>query len=195
MTAMWGGGGRYEDWASFLGRWGAGEQLDPSTLPPLAQADFTGESWERLAARLTDALSRRLRAWADTLTRGIAEARDEFGAARALANARGGLGPIRALAGHGGLPADLAGRLVEAVDGQVRSAQESLEEQVRRMRRGGVTRDAVEARLRTIRDNPLTAASRQPPPSEPAGRTDAWYIDPSVPARRRVMVNPSSTPN
>ncbi len=190
---MWGGGGLYQTWASFLERWAAGERLDPSSLPALRVEDFTGDTWSRLADRLSDALSRRLVAWAATLTAGLGEARDEYGVARALANGRLGLAPIRALATHSGLPPDLAARLLGMVDSQVDSAQKSLEAEVDRMRRRPeVTRDAVEARLRTIRDNPLTLVSQKPPLAV-AGR-DAWYVDPSSPSRRQVIVNPRSTP-
>lgn len=195
MTAIWGGGGLYQTWASFLERWAAGERLDSSSLPALRVEDFAGDTWSRLADRLTDALNRRLVAWAASLTNATAEARDEFGVARALANARLGLTPVRALATHAGLPPDLAKRLLAMVNSQVDSAQKSLEAEVDRMRRGGVSRDVVEGRLRTIRDNSLTAVSRQAAPPATATRPDAWYVDPSAPSARRIVVNrpPKST--
>lgn len=187
MTAMWGGGGLYPTWAAFLDRWAAGEQLDPASLPPLRIEDFAGDTWARLSTRLTDALDRRLAAWAAALTAGIGEARDEFEVARALVNGRLGLAAIRALANHPGLPPEFAAQLLGLVDTQVGSAQRALEAEVERMRRSGVRRDVVEARLRTVRDNPLTEATRERPP---ASGPDVWYVDPTTPGRRQVIVNP-----
>jgi len=178
---MWGGGGSYNAWVSFLERWAAGEPVDPAGLPRIALDDFTGDGHERLANRLSGALSARLQRWAAGLTRAIGEARDEFGVARALVQARAGLAPIRALAAHPGLPDEFTTGLVSMVDTQIRSAQGSLEDQVESMRRDGAERRAVEARLRTIRDNPLTTVLT----AAPGG--DNWHRDLSVPPRRRVV--------
>lgn len=186
---MWGGGGTYQAWADFLQRWGAagaaggdggvgGGVGDGAGLPALVPTEFTGDSWERLTRRLTDAIDRRLRAWAESLTRGMAEARDEFGVGRALGNARLELRPIRALATHPALPRELSAGLVDLLDRQVRSVQRLLEEQVADARRRGADRRVVDARLRTIRDHDLTAA--------PAG--DGWAA-PATPTRRRVLLD------
>lgn len=182
---MYGSGGHYRAWAEFLDRWQAGEQPEPGRLPQLGPEDFAGESWERLANRLTGALSRQLQSWADALTRAMAGARDEFGVARALGHARWGLRSIREVAGHPGLPEALREQLLAAVDRQVRSAQASLEAQVEQLRRDGVERRLVEARLRTLRDNPLTSAV--PGASAPPGA--AWSSDPTAPRSRRVIVD------
>jgi hypothetical protein len=184
---MWGHGGRYEDWATFLERWGAGEPVDAGGLPRLTPDDFTGDSWERLTDRLTAALSQRLQSWADALGRAVNEARDEFSVGRALTAGRGGLRPIRVLAAHPALPAELTGRLLDLVDQQVRSAQRSLEEQVERMRRTGASRSAVEARLRTIRDNSLSVVTTETPAG--TGTPHGWSAGAPVATRRRVIVN------
>lgn len=186
---MWSTGGAYNDWAAFLDRWAAGETMDSTQLPVLEPADFAGDTWERLVRRLTDALSRRLQSWADGLSRAMAESTDEFSVGRALGQARSGLRSVRALAQHPGLPQDLRDRLVDLVDRQVRSAQQSLEEQVDRMRSSGVAAPHVEARRRTIRDNPLTAATAEQPATSAAAATGDWFVDPFATGRRRVILD------
>ncbi|MDG4762716.1 hypothetical protein O7632_01085 [Solwaraspora sp. WMMD406] len=188
---MYGTGGHYRAWAEFLDRWGRSEPADPGQLPQLAETDFTGDSWERLTNRITGAISQRLESWAAALTRAMGQARDEFTVARSLGHARWELESIRAVAGHHGLPVGLRDRLVDMVDRQVRSAQQSLEEQVDRLRRDGVDRRLVETRLRTLRDNPLTVRPTTPPPVSaptPAPAAEAaWSTDLSVRPRRRIV--------
>lgn len=183
---MLGGGGLYQQWAGFLDRWAAGEQVDPASLPRVSPTDFNGDGFERLTNRLTVALSQRLEVWAKALTNATTGATDEFTVARALGHARWGLRPIRALAAHDGLPAELSARLLQAVDDQVRSAQHALEEQVEAMRRLGVDRQAVEARLRTIRDNRLTAVLAELP-ADPQAAVGGWATALSTSTRRRVI--------
>ncbi len=184
---MWAGGGLYDRWVAFLQRWGAGESTDPASLPPLRKEDLPGDGWERLVNRLCTAISLRLQSWADALTRAVAESRDEFEVGRALGQGRGDLRQIRALAGHPGLPADVRDRLVDMVDRQIRSVQQGLDDQVGDMRRAGVDRRAVEARLRTVRDNPLTVLVGDDPASSERGGVALWSVDPSAPSRRRVI--------
>ncbi|MFY1635073.1 hypothetical protein ACN27F_17665 [Solwaraspora sp. WMMB335] len=194
---MYGTGGHYRAWAEFLDRWGRAEPVDPGQLPQLTDTDFTGDSWERLVNRITGAISQRLESWAKALTRAMTQARDEFTVARCLAHARWELESVRALAGHSGLPDGLRERLVELVERQARSAQQSLEEQVDRLRRDGVDRRVVETRLRTLRDNPLTVRPATPQPMPP-GRSRqqhqpapaaeaAWSTDLSARPRRRIV--------
>jgi hypothetical protein len=201
---MWPDGGPYETWSIFLRRWGAGERVDAADLPPLSIEDFTPDQWVRLSNHVSTALSRRLAAWAQGLTMAIQEARDEFGVARALTQARVGLRAIRAVAAHPGLPDDLTAKFVESVDTQVRSAQRMLETQVEDLRRSGVDRSRVEARLQTLRHNALTEVIRDAAgPAEasagpveasagpveastgPTAVPDPWS-GPTHPARRRV---------
>jgi hypothetical protein len=188
---MWDTTGLYATWADFLERWGAGEQLDPSVLPQLKQEDFAGDSWERLARRLGNAVGARLNLWSQGLNRGTSEARDEFEVGRALASARLGLRTIRALAAHPGMPVELRTALLESVDRQVHQAQQTLESQVEDDRRRGVPRSAVEARLRTLRDNRLTVVTSdgtaEAPPVEAV--TPTWAVDPNVTRRRRVVLD------
>lgn len=181
---MWVTGGAYQQWADFLERWSAGEQADPAALPRLAPADFAGDSWERLMHRITEALDRRLVAWSETLSRELAAARDEFAAARALNHARWALPPIRALAGAQALPEEVRTRLVAMVDNQIASIQRQMDDQVQGLRRGGVPASAVEARLRTIRDNPLTVVT-----AGPHVTGDGWAVDPTAAPRRRVILD------
>jgi hypothetical protein len=179
-------GGHYAAWAAFLDRWATGEALDPATLPALEPADFASDSWQRLVDRVTAAISRRLADWSHTLSRELSTAPDEFAAARALNHARWTLVPIRALAGALAMPEDLRTRLVDLVDTQIRSAQKALDDSVDRMRRAGVPRAALEARLRTIRDNPLMAVTER---SNAHVTSDAWAGDPLAAPRRRVIVD------
>src|SRR5688500_14389742 len=124
---MWIRDGHYATWAAFLDEWGAGAAVDPATLPALTVEDFAGDSWERLTDRITGALSRRLQAWGQTLSRELSAATSEFDAARALNHARWSLVPIRGLAGAPAIPDELRGRLVEMVDTQIRSSQQQLD--------------------------------------------------------------------
>jgi hypothetical protein len=185
---VWVNGGSYEAWAAFLDQWAAGESLDPAALPKLAPEDFTSDSWQRLVDRVTDALSQRLKAWSGTLERELSSARDEFTAGRALNHARWSLPPIRAVAASPALPEELGKRLLDLVDTQIRSTQQQLDEQMERLRRSGAARTAVEARLRTIRENPLTAVT-----DGTGGHAtgDGWATDPTATPRRRVIVTDS----
>jgi hypothetical protein len=178
-------GGQYAAWAEFLDRWGAGESLDPATLPVLTPADFHADSWERLSGRIFDALVKRMRTWSETLTREFGTA-DEFAAGRTLNHARWSLVPIRALAAAPALPDEVRAKLTEMVDTQIQSGQRQLDESVERLRRAGVPRAVVEARLRTIRDNPLTAVIER---SNGHVTGDAWAADPLATPRRRVIVD------
>ncbi len=178
-------GGQYAVWAAFLERWATGEQLDPATLPALEPADFHADSWDRLSGRIFDALAKRMKAWGDTLSRELGSP-DEFAAARALNHARWSLVPIRALAGTPALTEELRTKLTEMVDTLIRDAERQLDESVDRMRRSGAPRAAVEARLRTVRANPLSAVT------ERANRhvtADAWAADPLATPRRRVIAD------
>jgi hypothetical protein len=188
--SMWAGGGAYNAWVSFLDRWAAGERVDPGTLPPLLAEAFDGDGWERIVNRLTDAVSRRMQLWADALSRAIGDARDEFSVARALVQARDGLRAVRVLTTHPGLPKDISAALLQLVDQQVRSMQQSLEEQVERLRRAGAPARQVEARLRTIRDNTLTVVTTENTgPQGTAPAPAAWASDPTAPRKRHVIVD------
>lgn len=179
---MWITGGVYQAWSAFLQQWGDGARADPATLPRLTVEDLAGDTWERLVNQITAALDKRLSTWSDTLSRELSNARDEFAAARALDHARWGLPPIRALAAAPGLPDQVRTRLLELVDNQIRSVQEQIDRQVQRMRYSGVPAGAVEARLRTVRENPLTAVLGQ---AHTTG--GGWDADPTVMPRRRVL--------
>jgi hypothetical protein len=175
-------GGQYATWATFLESWMAGGTPDPATLPAIAEDDLNGNAWERFVNRLTEALSVRLQAWADVLSRELSGARDEFAAARALHQARTQLGPIRAVAGHRGLPDALRDRLLGLIESQLVSLQASLEDQVQRLQRTGTPRSAVEARLRTVRENALTT-----PPAAASGT--GWDAGPRTRSSRRVIID------
>ena len=186
---MWVRGGLYDEWAGFLDRWSHGDDAGADRLPAVDPALLRADTLDRLVQRITDALSVRLQNWADRLVADLAAAGDEFSQGRALAQARIGLRNIRLLAQHPGLPADLRTRLLEMVDQRVVSCQQSLEEQT--------TRDAdlgnssqIEARLRALRQNPLTAVMHEPttPQAGPRPRDD-WFVDPTRRPTRRVVTD------
>jgi len=62
--------------------------------------------------------------------------------------------------------------------------QQQLDQQVQRLRASGVPNAAVEARLRTVRDNPLTAVT-----SAPHITGEGWAGDPTASPRRRVILD------
>ena len=179
---MWITGGAYHAWSTFLQQWGDGAQADPATLPRLAPEDLAGDTWERLMNQITAALDKRLSTWSDTLSRELGNAGDEFAAARALDHARWGLPPVRALAAAPGLSDEVRTRLLELVDNQIRSVQEQIDRQIQRMRHSGVPAATVEARLRTVRENPLTVVLCQ---AHATG--GGWDAGPTVTPRRRVI--------
>lgn len=154
---MYGSGGAYGAWADFLDRFAAGENADPSRLPALKPEDFPPDGWERFGRRLNEAVNDRMNGWAKNLVRAMGESRDEFGVGRALTQARDGARVVRALGRHPGLPPGLGDKLLRVIDSQIRQAQTDLEDGVEQDRRAGLPPRAVEARLRTLRDNPLTA--------------------------------------
>ncbi|MCL7380913.1 hypothetical protein [Streptomyces sp. 35G-GA-8] len=185
---LWAHGGTYETWAAFLTEWAAGGRSDGAGLPALRQEDFAADTWDRLRLRLTDALSGRLQRCADALAAALGETADEFSVGRALEQARSGLHPVRALANHPALPEDLRPRLLKMVDDATCSLQQDLERAVEGMVAEGGDPRRVEARRRTVRDNPLTAVTSAPPPvpaGEPAA-TGGWSYDPTATGRRRV---------
>ncbi|MFG1607780.1 hypothetical protein [Actinoplanes sp. NPDC049265] len=179
---MWIREGTYHAWATFLRKWSEGAAGDPAGLPALSPADLAGDTWARLTNHLTEALSQRLTTWSGTLARELVAAPDEFAAARALNHARWGLPPIRALASAPGLPPEVRTRLLDLVDAQIRSVQEQIDQQVRQQRGPGVPASVVEARLRTVRDNPLTAVLGD---AHPTG--GGWSAGPATSPRRRVF--------
>ncbi|MFJ1912517.1 hypothetical protein ACIOGX_11330 [Streptomyces sp. NPDC088147] len=203
--SLWAHGGTYETWAAFLTAWASGTDAATGTegasgggsdgaglpaagLPALRQEDFAADTWDRLRRRLTDALSARLQLCADALTGALGEAADEFSVGRALAQARSGLHPVRALANHPGLPEDLRPQLLKMVDDATRSLQRDLERAVESMVAEGGDPRHIEARRRTLRDNPLTAVTSAPPPVPTARHeaTGGWSYNPTATGRRRV---------
>lgn len=187
---MWGDGGVYGAWAEVMDRWARGEPADPGALPTLTREQFDGDTWARLTDRITDALNTRMVAWAATTSRGINHAHGEFGVAQALAQSRVGLRTIRDVASCLPLPDDLRGQLVKLIEDQVRQAQEQLERHVDSATRqwGGLDRQSAERRLRTIRDNALTAIlTETTPPIVPSPNGAQAQPDVTNPPRRRVI--------
>jgi hypothetical protein len=174
--SLWGGGGAYRAWGDFLERWAAGEPADPAGLPALAPADLPADTWQRLLARISAAVDRRLQGWADALTAALDEAADEFSVGRALAQSRTGPQAVRSLLAHPGLPEDFRTRMAAVIDEHMARLQQDLERSLDRAVTDGLDPRLAEARRRTIRDNPLTAAA-------PA----AWSYDPAAGGRRRVI--------
>ena len=187
MTTYWGHGGPYETWVDFLSRWATEDTTaTPAALPPLAQEDFPGETWQRFTLHLGTALDTRLTSWATRLTEAPLAAPDEFSAGRALSQARAGLGTIRAVAGHTGLPEALRTRFTELVDAQITDLQRQLERQLDDLAAtNGTDPRWVEQRRRTFRDNALTVV-----PAAPGAGPDPWtQAQVTDRPRRRVVTD------
>ncbi|MFJ4468895.1 hypothetical protein ACIP2X_15585 [Streptomyces sp. NPDC089424] len=182
--SYWGHGGPYETWVDFLRRWAAAEPADPAALPPLSQDDYPGETWERFARHLGDALDGRLKYWGERLAQALLAADDEFSAGRALAQARVGLTEVRAVAGHPGLPKTLRSRFTELVESQITDLQQQIERNLDHLAAtDGSDPRWIEGRRRTVRDNALTARPA-------AATTDPWaQAHTSDRPRRRVVTD------
>nr|WP_239158445.1 hypothetical protein [Streptomyces sp. SID13726] len=167
-------------------RWAAAEAVDPAALPVLVEAEFPGDTWERFALHLGDALNRRLRDWAERFLAAMTATTDEFSAGRALTQAREGLRSVRALAAHPGLPESTRTRFTELVDTQIQDLQVQLERTLDNLATAGTTDLRwLEQRRRTLRDNLLTAVVQPTKPAAP----DPWSAPPAGVPRRRVITD------
>lgn len=124
--------------------------------------------------------------WTAAFARAAGAAADEFEFGRALQQSRTGLRAIRALATDPRLPDELRARLTGIVDGSVRGMQEQLEKQVERMRGAGDANRRAEARLRTLRANPLTAVIDDTAVERAATAAPPAPADPFDTPRRRI---------
>ncbi|MBZ3901913.1 MULTISPECIES: hypothetical protein [Streptomyces] len=180
--ARWGGGSDYQIWARTLDRWADGDRTDPLHLPPLAADDLPADTWQRLLTRIASAVDRRLQSGLDVMVREVNDASDEFSVGRALTRGRDVLRSVRSVITHTSLPADFRRRMASLMDEHTRRLQEDLERGVQSLLADGADPHAVEARRRTLRDNPLTAVLSEPSAPPPAG----WY----EPTGRRRIVTP-----
>ena len=195
---MWGDGGAYAAWTSYLQRWQADLRTGDEPLPPLAREDFAPETWVRLTNHIIDAINARLRACTDALVADAASTRSEFAFGRALVGARTGLASILRLAGHPSLPDDLRTQLRGMTEQQISSLQKSLDDDAAGLEREGWTRATAEIRRRTIREAPLTAVltaaaaapvTPQPTGAPADGAPDPWAFDPTARPRRRLVID------
>ncbi|WUH90493.1 hypothetical protein OG900_10575 [Streptomyces sp. NBC_00433] len=185
MSGLWADRGPYHAWADYLENWAAGA-VDLTTPPALAPEDLPQDGWQRLLTRIDQAVSSRLQAWADALVAALSEAPDEFSAGRALAQSRAGLRQVLLLTRVPSLPEDFRSQMAQAVGKQVQRVQFDLERELDRAVTAGLDARWVEARRRTLRDNPLTAVlSAEPAAAETPA--PAWSYDPAGGGRRRVV--------
>lgn len=145
--------GHYAAWASWLDAFAKGTDLPSQHLAPVDD-DLGPHMQERLLLRLKTAFETRAQRWGETLRRhlavGTVRQAAELGAV--LAAARGRLQPLRALAADVRLPEQARTAMVDALREMVHSAQDSLENSVRRQ-----PQDA-ERLLAVVRENSLLAA-------------------------------------
>jgi hypothetical protein len=192
---VWGDGGDYAAWTSYLQRWQADLRTADEPLPALRSEDFAPQTWVRLTNHIIDAINGRLRAWTDAFMADVGAARSEFAFSRALVGARTGLASVLRLADHASLPEDLRGQLRGQVERQIRSMQQTLEQDTAGLEREGWSRADAEVRRRSVRESPLTAVLTAPTPppapdSGPAENTpDPWAFDPSQRPRRRLVID------
>ncbi|MFC8230554.1 hypothetical protein [Streptomyces sp. NPDC057287] len=196
MNGFWGDGGPYETWVGALRTWQRGEPVDLAALPALEREQFTADTWARLTRHILTAVDVRLKDWARRFQQAFDQAPDEFSAGRELTQAREGLRAIRALAGHAGLPPDIRTPVGELCDRHIRSVQEQLEHSLTVAARDGGDPDRLDQRLRTVRDNALTAVVVDPPPLPSARRARFTALRRSLgrersgPGRREVRPAP-----
>ena len=179
---MWGHGGRYADWAEFLEGWARGGIGMERVPGELVQEDFDSATWQRLLARVQNAVEARTTSWSSALSAALGAASDEFSMGRALTQSRSGLCALRDLASVPGLPGDLRQQLGSQIDGQIRSLQQNLEDQASHLRAAGQFALA-ETYLRAIRDNKLTDTLVKAPLA--ASVCDPWELS-AEPGRRCI---------
>jgi hypothetical protein len=199
MNGFWGDGGPYETWVAALRAWQKGEPADLTTLPALEREQFTADTWARLTGHILHAVSVRLTDCVGRFGKAIGEASDEFSVGRELTHARAGLRAVRALASHPGLPTDVRDTATRLCDEQIRSLQEQLEHAVTREARNGGSAARLDLRLRTLRDNALTAAivPLPQPPARPvrfAGLRHKLRRGRAGPGQARAVENAPDSP-
>jgi hypothetical protein len=176
--------GGYAEWADYLAGWGDGGAPDGSALGPLDPKDFASDTWRRITDRFTDALSRRLGVWHKAFAKAAAHAAgDEFEYGRALQQGRDGLVPVLGLTGDPRLPEELRSGLTTLIENKIADMQQQLERDVDRLRDRGDSARVAEARLRTLRDNPLTAVVT----GVRAGVVDPHAVPPAGLPTKRVI--------
>jgi hypothetical protein len=190
---VWGDGGPYATWTTYVARWGADLRVGDEPLPTLASEDFAPETWVRLTNHILDAINARLRLCTTSLTNDMASARTELGVGQALIRVRTGLASVLRLAGSPSLPEDLRGQLRGMVEQQIVSLQHSLQQQADDMYRQGAPRAQVDARRRTIKDTPLTGVLTSETAVPQSAPTDVappvWAPDPGRCPQRRLFVD------
>ncbi|MCL6673252.1 hypothetical protein [Streptomyces panaciradicis] len=136
--------------------------------------DLPVDAWQRLLGQVRGAVEERLQRGLDALVREVNAAGDEFTAGRALTRGRVTLRAVRTVLRHPCLPEDFRTPVLQAVDDQIRTLQDTLEQGLDQRLAAGDDPRAVEARRRTYRDNPLTAVLDDPAeglPPAPAPHT------------------------
>jgi hypothetical protein len=191
---VWGDGGAYATWTTYVARWGADLGVGDERLPVLGAEDFAPQTWVRLTNHILDAINARLRLCTTALTNDMASARTELGVGQALVRARTGLASVLRLASSPSLPEDLRGQLRGLVEQQIVSVQQSLQQDGDSLERSGWRRVDADARRRTIKENPLTGvltsamAAPQPAPGT-AVTPPAWAPDPGRRPQRQLFVD------
>jgi hypothetical protein len=188
---VWGDGGAYAAWTTYLQAWGTDLRTTDERLPVLGRDDFAPETWVRLTNRIIDAINARLRAWTTAVSAEISTAGSEHAVGRALVSSRVGLASILRLADHPSLPDDLRGQLRKQVEEQIASIQQSLIDDAAGLQSQGWTRSAAEARQRTVRENPLLAVLNSPAASSATGApaADPWAFDRTQRPRRHLVID------
>lgn len=171
--------GEYAAWVSWLDAFAVGTDLPDGHLPPVGEA-MGPHMQSRVIERLARSFEARAARWAHALQRDLDTVRaDPMTLAVALVAARGRLGPLTALAADTRLADDVRDELRSALESLVGSAQDSLDDSVRR------SRDPLPLQA-VVRDNDLRRAFAPPPaPALPERRPD----DPApVPSRGRRVI-------
>lgn len=176
---MWGDGGAYGAWVSYMAAFGRDDAYVLASPPAVVEADFHPETWGRWVAVVDAGIGARLALWQHRLVEAMKHARTDGEYAHVLVGSRTGLRAVLAFVTDMPAPFDIRERFRTRIESQIRSMQADLE----RDALARVQTQQGERELRIVRANPFTAVIGAPLP-----RPDHGAHPTSMPGRRRPRI-------